>query len=39
MSASELAVYTRHLAENKQETERFKIAFWKSCSIRWPSSC
>ncbi|HAT30820.1 MAG TPA: LPS export ABC transporter permease LptG [Janthinobacterium sp.] len=29
MSASELAVYTRHLAENKQETERFKIAFWK----------
>ncbi len=29
MSASELAVYTRHLSENKQETERFKIAFWK----------
>ncbi|OYO26266.1 LPS export ABC transporter permease LptG [Janthinobacterium sp. PC23-8] len=29
MSASELAVYTRHLAENKQETERFRIAFWK----------
>lgn len=29
MSASELAVYTRHLQENKQETERFKIAFWK----------
>jgi len=29
MSAVELAVYTRHLAENKQETERFKIAFWK----------
>lgn len=29
MSANELAVYTRHLAENKQETERFKIAFWK----------
>lgn len=29
MSATELAVYTRHLAENKQETERFKIAFWK----------
>jgi lipopolysaccharide export system permease protein len=22
-------VYTRHLAENRQETERFKIAFWK----------
>ncbi|MYM84870.1 LPS export ABC transporter permease LptG [Duganella sp. FT50W] len=29
MSAVELAVYTRHLIENKQETERFKIAFWK----------
>jgi lipopolysaccharide export system permease protein len=29
MSANELAVYTRHLADNKQETERFKIAFWK----------
>ncbi|HEX7982771.1 MAG TPA: LPS export ABC transporter permease LptG [Duganella sp.] len=29
MSASELALYTRHLQENKQETERFKIAFWK----------
>ena len=29
MSATELALYTRHLAENRQETERFKIAFWK----------
>ena len=29
MSANELAVYTRHLADNKQETDRFKIAFWK----------
>jgi lipopolysaccharide export system permease protein len=29
MSANELAVYTRHLTENRQETERFKIAFWK----------
>ena len=29
MSANELALYTRHLADNKQETERFKIAFWK----------
>ncbi|MDC8757665.1 LPS export ABC transporter permease LptG [Janthinobacterium fluminis] len=29
MSAAELAVYTAHLAENKQETERYKIAFWK----------
>ena len=29
MSATELAVYTRHLAENRQQTGRFKIAFWK----------
>jgi lipopolysaccharide export system permease protein len=29
MSANELAVYTRHLADNKQETSSFKIAFWK----------
>jgi lipopolysaccharide export system permease protein len=29
MSANELAVYTRHLSENRQETERFQIAFWK----------
>lgn len=29
MSANELRVYTRHLQENKQGTERFKIAFWK----------
>ncbi len=29
MSANELALYTRHLSENRQETERFKIAFWK----------
>lgn len=29
MSANELAVYTRHLSLNKQESERFKIAFWK----------
>jgi lipopolysaccharide export system permease protein len=29
MSAVELQVYTRHLAENRQETERFNIAFWK----------
>ena len=29
MSANELRVYTRHLQENKQETDRFKIAFWK----------
>lgn len=29
MTANELALYTRHLAENRQETNRFKIAFWK----------
>ncbi|WP_426100796.1 LPS export ABC transporter permease LptG [Massilia sp. TSP1-1-2] len=29
MSANELAVYARHLSENKQESERFQIAFWK----------
>ena len=29
MSATELAVYTRHLAENRQENGRFRIAFWK----------
>jgi lipopolysaccharide export system permease protein len=29
MSANELVIYTRHLMENKQEAERFKIAFWK----------
>jgi len=29
MSANELAVYSRHLVENRQESERFQIAFWK----------
>jgi lipopolysaccharide export system permease protein len=29
MSAHELSVYSRHLAENRQESERFQIAFWK----------
>jgi lipopolysaccharide export system permease protein len=29
MSALNLAAYTRHLAENKQRTERYEIAFWK----------
>jgi lipopolysaccharide export system permease protein len=29
MSAYGLATYTRHLAENKQITERYEIAFWK----------
>lgn len=29
MSAFDLATYTRHLAENKQVTERYDIAYWK----------
>lgn len=29
MSALGLATYTRHLAENNQNTERYEIAFWK----------
>ncbi|CAN5142115.1 LPS export ABC transporter permease LptG [soil metagenome] len=29
MSANDLAAYTRHLAENRQRTERYEIAFWK----------
>lgn len=29
MSASDLAAYSRHLAENKQNTERYDIAYWK----------
>jgi lipopolysaccharide export system permease protein len=29
MSANDLKAYTRHLAENKQHTERYEIAFWK----------
>jgi lipopolysaccharide export system permease protein len=29
MSANELRVYISHLSENKQESERFRIAFWK----------
>lgn len=29
MSAYGLAIYTRHLAENSQSTERYEIAFWK----------
>lgn len=29
MSAYGLAMYTRHLAENNQTTERYEIAFWK----------
>ena len=29
MSAFDLATYTRHLAENKQVTQRYDIAFWK----------
>ena len=29
MSAYGLAMYTQHLAENNQNTERYEIAFWK----------
>jgi lipopolysaccharide export system permease protein len=29
MSALDLSAYTRHLEENNQNTERYKIAFWK----------
>jgi lipopolysaccharide export system permease protein len=29
MSATDLAAYTKHLAANKQVTERYEIAFWK----------
>lgn len=29
MSALDLAAYTKHLAENKQGTARYEIAFWK----------
>jgi lipopolysaccharide export system permease protein len=29
MSAYELAVYSRHLAENRQDSERYEIEFWK----------
>jgi len=32
MSAYELASYTKHLAENKQSTDRYEIAFWKKLS-------
>jgi lipopolysaccharide export system permease protein len=29
MSAKELALYNRHLSENRQDNEAFEIAFWK----------
>ncbi|SNS70735.1 lipopolysaccharide export system permease protein [Noviherbaspirillum humi] len=29
MSAIDLSAYTRHLAENKQSTARYELAFWK----------
>ncbi len=29
MSAFDLAAYTKHLADNKQGTKRYEIAFWK----------
>lgn len=36
MSAYDLALYTRHLAENKQSTDRYDMAFWKK--ITYPIS-
>lgn len=36
MSAYDLALYTRHLAENKQATDRYDMAFWKK--ITYPLS-
>ncbi len=29
MSAYDLSIYTRHLTDNKQRSERYEIAFWK----------
>jgi lipopolysaccharide export system permease protein len=29
MSTYDLALYTRHLTDNKQDSERYEIAFWK----------
>ena len=29
MSAYDLALYSKHLVENKQSAEKFEIAFWK----------
>jgi lipopolysaccharide export system permease protein len=29
MSAADLALYSKHLAENKQRTERYEIAYWR----------
>lgn len=29
MSAADLSLYSRHLAENKQRTERYEIAYWR----------
>ena len=29
MSAYDLAVYKKHLNDNKQDSERYEIAFWK----------
>ncbi|WP_194712216.1 LPS export ABC transporter permease LptG [Noviherbaspirillum soli] len=32
MSAADLALYSKHLAENKQRTERYEIAYWRKLS-------
>lgn len=37
MSAYDLAAYTRHLADNKQDTERYDIAFWKKITYPFAS--
>jgi lipopolysaccharide export system permease protein len=29
MSAADLSLYSKHLAENKQRTERYEIAYWR----------
>ncbi|MGI4849946.1 MAG: LPS export ABC transporter permease LptG [Janthinobacterium lividum] len=29
MSATDLSAYTKHLTENKQQSERYEIAYWK----------
>jgi lipopolysaccharide export system permease protein len=35
MSGWDLAQYVRHLAENRQQTERYEIAFWSKLFYPW----
>jgi lipopolysaccharide export system permease protein len=35
MSGWDLAQYIRHLAENRQQTERYEIAFWGKLFYPW----